>query len=320
MMATAFALDGLTDLPRLDPGAAALGAALCALIGNAGFDTAIVRGMQPVAAWFACADGVRFRILRSDGRAVLLDPERTGDAVALLDRAEPVLERIEQALELMLEPGALDEERIDGAVIVSFSNGSTSGLIAVPNDHSGRAGWEERAHRLDPVAATLPVVVRLLVEGPRLAIAEAGDLLPGDLVLLAARPAVTLEADTGTVFTGQCDPLSGSFTPHPQGGPMAADTPAAPRDFAVPLTLRLPDRMTSAASLAALRPGVALPLGLLTEGMPVELLVAGRPLARGELVQLGDRFAVLIDERAAIDDAGDAEPVDIDPEAAEAGA
>jgi hypothetical protein len=46
--------------------------------------------------------------------------------------------------------------------------------------------------------------------------------------------------------------------------------------------------------------------------MPIELLVAGRPLARGELVQLGDRFAVLIEELSAIDDAGTAEPVEID--------
>ncbi len=49
--------------------------------------------------------------------------------------------------------------------------------------------------------------------------------------------------------------------------------------------------------------------------MPVELLVAGRLLARGELVQLGNRFAVLIEERAAIDDRDAAEPVQIDAEA-----
>jgi flagellar motor switch/type III secretory pathway protein FliN len=316
-MATALALDGLTDLPRLDPARAALGAALCALIGDAGFDTAVLREAQPAAAWFACADGVRFRFLRCDGRAALLDPARTGDAVALLDRADPELARLEQVLELMLEPEALDEERVGNAVIVSFRDGGAAGLIAVPLDHTRRAGWEERARALDPVAATLPMVVRLLVEGPRLAIAEAGDLAPGDLVLLAPRPGATLEADAGPVLAGQCDLSSGSFTPHPQGGPMAADSSAAPRDFAVPLTLRLPDRMTSAASLAALRPGVALPLGPLTEGMPIELLVAGRPLARGELVQLGDRFAVLIEERAPIDD-GIAEPIEIDPEAAEA--
>jgi flagellar motor switch/type III secretory pathway protein FliN len=68
------------------------------------------------------------------------------------------------------------------------------------------------------------------------------------------------------------------------------------------LTIRLPDRMTSAASLSSLAPGTTLALGPLTEGMPVELRVADRLLARGELVQLGDRFAVLIESRADIAD------------------
>jgi flagellar motor switch/type III secretory pathway protein FliN len=60
--------------------------------------------------------------------------------------------------------------------------------------------------------------------------------------------------------------------------------------------------MTSAASLSSLAPGMTLALGPLTEGMPIELRVADRLLARGELVQLGDRFAVLIESRADIAD------------------
>lgn len=82
---------------------------------------------------------------------------------------------------------------------------------------------------------------------------------------------------------------------------MSDDSP--PNDFMVPLTIKLPDRMTSASSLSSLVPGSTLPLGPLTEGMPVELRVADRLLARGELVQLGDRFAVLIEDRADIHDA-----------------
>jgi flagellar motor switch/type III secretory pathway protein FliN len=159
----------------------------------------------------------------------------------------------------------------------------------------------------------MPAVLRILVHGPRVGIAEAGDLAAGDLVLLSPRPAATIEQDDGAGHTGQLDFATGNFTPHPQGAPMADEPPA--RDFAVPLTLRLPDRATSAASLAALRPGMALPLGPLTDGMPIELLVAGRPLARGELVQLGERFAVLIEELSAIDDTGAAEPVEIDADA-----
>ena len=72
-----------------------------------------------------------------------------------------------------------------------------------------------------------------------------------------------------------------------------SDSPA--RDFAVPLTIRLPDRMTSAASLAALRPGTTLPLGPLTDGMAVELLVAGRPAStRGALVRWDEHPAASV--------------------------
>lgn len=100
--------------------------------------------------------------------------------------------------------------------------------------------------------------------------------------------------------TGMIDLTTGVFSAGQYGASMPDDTPAA--DFMVPLTIRLPGRMTSAASLSALVPGTTLPLGPLTEGMPVELRVADRLLARGELVQLGDRFAILVESRADIAD------------------
>jgi flagellar motor switch/type III secretory pathway protein FliN len=190
-----------------------------------------------------------------------------------------------------------------------------AGAIAIPVTHPQRDEWRARAQALSVPAAQMPVLLRVLVRGPRIGIAEAGDLAPGDLILFDARPAVTIESEGDAGRDGQLDFASGNFTLHPQGAPMAAEPSS--RDFAVPLTLRLPDRATSAAGLAALRPGMALPLGPLTDGMPVELLVAGRPLARGELVQLGDRFAVLIEALSAIDDAGMADPVEIDADAQE---
>lgn len=322
-MATALSLDGLTSLRRLDPDAAALGGTLCALIGDAGFDVAIVRETPVAASWFACPDGIRFRILRCGGQAVPLDEGRIGDAVALLDRIDPVLARIEQVLDLVLEPDALGADLPQG-VILSFEDEGTAGLIAVPPHHAGRDGWEARARTLAPPASALPVIVRVLVDGPRLGIAEAGELAAGDLVLVGAAPSAILSAADDIRLAGAITLSTGYFTLDPQGGPMATETPlaGAPRDFAVPLTLRLPDRLTSAASLAALRPGMALPLGPLTEGMPIDLLVAGRMLARGELVQLGDRFAVLIEERASIADVSDAPPLDIegDGDSAEADA
>jgi len=307
-MATAMPLDGLTRLRRLDPEAAALAGAVAALLAADALVPAVVHAEAP-GPWFACDDGILFRI---EG-PVPLDDTRVGDAVALLDRADPLLTRLERALGLSLEPSGIEPETAADCVLLSFAGEGLAGVIAIPAAHPGRAEWQKRAQALSPTAAALPVLLRILVHGPRIGIAEAGDLVAGDLVLLAPRPAATLEQDGAGDRPGQLDLATGNFTLHPQGAPMADEPPT--RDFAVPLTLKLPDRATSAASLAALRPGTALPLGPLTDGMPIELLVAGRPLARGELVQLGDRFAVLIEALSAIDDSGAAEPVETDADA-----
>ncbi|MGK6318092.1 FliM/FliN family flagellar motor C-terminal domain-containing protein [Sphingomonas sp. DT-204] len=304
------ALDALTELPAVDPDAAALGQVLCTLIGSADLDAAVVRRPQ-AAHWFVTADGLRFTLLRCEGRRALLDEARVGDAVALLDRAEPVLAALEAALELPLEPEALAPDQPERAVLVSFAREGTSGLVAVPPDHPARAGWEERARAVVPPADALPVVLRCLVQGPRLSVAEAGGLGGGDLVLVDARPCTRIERGDGGIVAGQLDLASGLFALHVHGGSMSeSDSPSPGRasDFAVPLSIRLPDRMTSAATLAALRPGTTLPLGPFTDGLAVELLVADRLLAKGELVRLGDRFAVLIEERADLVDVEPAEP------------
>ncbi|MGK6354131.1 FliM/FliN family flagellar motor switch protein [Sphingomonas sp. DT-207] len=314
-MATALRLDALSSLPRVEAEVAALAEALIALMEADGIDATIVQS-APAGPWFICSGGVRFRVAGGPP----LSPERVGDAITLLDRADPLLARVEAALGIALEPGAVGNGGSPSCIVLSLTADAIAATIAFPTDHPERAAWETRAHALQPADARLPVVLRVLAAGPRLGVAEAGALAAGDLVLIGAQPTAVLEGSDGSALTGQLDLATGGFTLHPEGDPMASEpaASAAQRDFAVPLTVRLPDRATSAASLATLRPGTALPLGPLTDGMPVELLVAGRLLARGELVQLGDRFAVLIEERAQIDDADATEPVEVDPDAAEA--
>jgi flagellar motor switch/type III secretory pathway protein FliN len=298
-MATALCFEALRGLRRLDPATSALGGAVSGLLEACGIQATIVHAIAP-GAWFGCGDAIRFRML--DSRP--LDETRIGDAVRILDDAEPLLERLEQGLGISLEPAGILEGDPDRSVVLLVRSEALAAELALPVDHPAAQRWHAEAQALDPAPAATPLVLRILVDGPRLPMAEAGSLEPGDLVLLSTRTAATLEAGPIGSITGLLDFLSGAFTLQPQGTTMAADGPgsATSRDFAVPLTLRLPERMTSAASLADLRPGTALPLGPLTDGMPVELLVAGRALARGELVQLGDRFAVLIEERVGIDD------------------
>ncbi|MBB5710911.1 FliM/FliN family flagellar motor switch protein [Sphingomonas xinjiangensis] len=304
-MATALRMNALVGLPKVDPEVSAFGQAISRLLEASGFTTQLVPA-PGIGPWFSCLDGSRFRLAEA-----MLHPERIAEASALLDTAEPLLSAVESTLGLALEPENIIADLGDNSAVVGFARDHASGEIALPLDHPLRAQWEVRAAALPPLLATMPMLAQLMLRGPRLPIAEAGELAPGDLVLISARPGAMLDETSG-----QFDFFSGTFTPHPQGAPMN-DASSSSRDFAVPLTLRLPERMVSAASLADLRPGMSLPLGPVTEGMQVDLLVAGRLLAHGELVQLGDRFAVLIDHRAAMDDtANPAEPGDVAENAA----
>lgn len=304
-MATMLHLDAL-DLPRVDPARDALAGAVARMLENAGFAVEIVAA-PPRGSWFRCADGSQFRT----GRAVL-HPERIAEAAAALDDAEPMLLALEQVLGLQLEPQDLGSASDDDALHFALRREGLDATLLLPCDHPHAANWLAEADALTPLAARLPVLVQPLVQGPRLGIAEAGDLASGDLVLVGARPRATLEAPHFRQ-AGQFDLAAGTFTPHPDGAPMeSSDAAPAPRDFAVPLTLRLPEQRVSAAALADLRPGVALPLGPVAEGMMVELLVAGSPLARGELVQLGDRFAVLIESRVDLAEGTVEQPVEVD--------
>jgi flagellar motor switch/type III secretory pathway protein FliN len=103
---------------------------------------------------------------------------------------------------------------------------------------------------------------------------------------------------------GRFDALCGTFSAGPVFDDGDAEMPdddreqsGAPAAFAVPITLRLPGQFIDAATLSALAPGYVLPLSPLVQGLQVDLLVGGQRIARGEIVELGDSFAVHIDER-----------------------
>jgi flagellar motor switch/type III secretory pathway protein FliN len=68
----------------------------------------------------------------------------------------------------------------------------------------------------------------------------------------------------------------------------------------VPVTVRLPAQHFGAAALAALGQGSTLPLAPLTQGLQVELLVGGRKIAEGEIVEIGDNFGILIAQTAGV--------------------
>lgn len=309
---TAMPPDALTRLRRIDPAVDAIGNAAARLIEAAGLRVlAVADGLPPARAWFACEDGV---LIHMPGEAPL-HPEHVAEAAAMLDRAEATLAAIERALGIVLEPEAIRPADGPPRIALTITNQAESAalVLGIPHGHADRDRWAAAAEACPPNPAMLPVLMRAEMHGPRLSIAEAEALAPGDLVLWPARaPGCIASAQPAAAapplsFDGTIDLVDARFSPVPHdfGAAMPSDVSAAddaPRDFAVPVSLRLPDRMTSATALAALRPGTTLPLGPIVDGLPVELLVAGRPLATGELVQLGDRFGVLVDARAPLTD------------------
>jgi flagellar motor switch/type III secretory pathway protein FliN len=300
------AFDGLTSLRRIDPDDAALGSALCALLGKNDVQVSIARQVTG-AAWFAAGDGAKFHIARIDDHAVPLSPERISDAVSALDHADPMLVAIEQALGIPMDADVLTADAPDNAIFIALTCGADEIHLAIPRDHPRRDEWLHRAAFSPLNNAQMPCIVQIEAVGPRLHVAEASDLADGDLLLIPNKAPATLSAAHIAPVPGMIDLTTGIFSAGQNGASMPDNAPAP--DFMVPLTIRLPDRMTSAASLSSLVPGTTLPLGPLTEGMPVELRVADRLLARGELVQLGDRFAVLVESREDI-----ADPVSEDTE------
>lgn len=69
-------------------------------------------------------------------------------------------------------------------------------------------------------------------------------------------------------------------------------------ELSVPVTLRLPDTVVTASELDKLADGGTLELGPVVEGLTVSLSVGGRSIGDGELIRLGDRFAILLEKPA----------------------
>ncbi|MCJ2189082.1 hypothetical protein [Novosphingobium beihaiensis] len=194
-----------------------------ACAGHAGLTAAIPEHRPAIPVWFHCRDGMAFAITHCAGEPAV-SPGQTGTAQAamLLDRAEPVLAAIEQALGIALEPvGLAPLPEIPARITVRIeAREEGDGASSTVRDRVWLALCPDtplapvRAPFAPACVGAVPVPVTLAIEGPRLAPDLAADLAPGDLVLLGPGPlAGQLHLPGRAPVAGMFAPGSHSFTP-----------------------------------------------------------------------------------------------------------
>ncbi len=306
----------VTALPVADSVDVAITAALCRLLGDDEHGYAVRRcdGLSPPCAFFVTESGLAFCPV--DDRCIPLIANIADLAVtcSVLDDADDMLRFVENILSVSLEPlgETIDANKLTG-LCFHITGPTGAMLLAVQSDQKAAAFWTDCANAVDINDATLPVVIALSFTAAMLSIADASGIAGGDLLLLP--PSAPMQfGGTALPLNGVFSIYSGTFivTDQPitlhQGQSMtnlkddtedAGSTPL--QRFDVPVSIRLPDQLISAATLAAMVPGSSISIGPLLQGLPIEMFIGGKRLASGEIVQIGGSFAVLVDERMSTD-------------------
>lgn len=230
----------------------------------------------------------------------------------------PLVDGLRAALGLDLEPApqAAPEAPCADAWEIGFSVTGNGRQIAC-----GALAWpaEQLLPSLAPGAApllrwpTLPVPARLELQQLDLSTSELQQLGPGAVVLLAPQaqahwPNATLHI-AGQQLRACLDgsrlridtPIQDYSQEYIMSDTTTQEAPAPLIDSAqlpLRLSIELPGLELPLAQVAALSPGQILQLGIAPEQAQLTLRANGRPVARGQLVRLGDWLGLRITERA----------------------
>ncbi len=309
MNAATLAMRKVDSLRKLDPARVQLTDALLKLL--SGEMEIAVTGEVPAIRAFVTDDGLAFAILSATGRCMLADDDSVDHACDVLDAADPVLRHVETRLGIAIEPTAICAAaqtafNSDNAVIIRIGHEDLALLLAIDPDDEQRARWIAAADAASPDTAAVPVAVNVEFEAAKLSLADAAGIAGGDMLLLP-RSAKAVWHDParnspGHAIVDLAEMIlrpGGAYYDEEESGMNDELGQGANPGFQVPVTVRLPTQYVAATTLAALHAGSSLQLGPLVQGLAVELLVGGRPIATGEIVEVGENFAILIDERMA---------------------
>lgn len=310
LMSSSFALTGL---PQVAPDHTQLTQMMLALLDGKNNGTEMLLSTRVTQSmggdWVMCGQGVFLHISVAGGRPQVFREDRLTEMVGALDAAEPILSEIELRTGFPLEPAEAVSLLPESSLVfeVSSSDGQHLIHLALSPNFVAPAALHKMFDALEIDWSSVPVAFEIHITGPSLSVEAAAAIAAGDLLLIgsmaaAARLVWPVEPAQQQRITGRYDMLSGQFTANGTGGAMessaANGTNAnASAGFSVPISIRLPNRMASAAELSAMRPGTTLNIGAVTQGLPVSILVGDQEIARGELVQVGDQFAVMIEQK-----------------------
>ena len=275
-------------LPDIAPEQAGFAHAVARVLRDHGLEVAI-RSVQGSEGGWYLGPNFAFRPARANAAPVGADGQRLQQA---LEAHRELLDMVEAATGLAVEfndYGALEQDC--AAVVLSRSDELAGELVALVSCPRAPLARAKSPLSLECIAA-------------QLSMEDAANTGPGDIVILSAGAWALRQSsgDAGAARLG-FDPLSGRVAPFPQPNSTAAgEHSMAERQgnesFTVPVGISLPDTVVSAADLDTLAQGGTIELGAVSEGLNVTLSVGGRTLGRGELIRLGDRFAVLIEDPA----------------------
>ena len=150
----------------------------------------------------------------------------------------------------------------------------------------------------------------LIFAAARLSIEEAHQLANGDMLLLSNGAWPLLDEMGRVVKAGMAfDPVLGAISNVPtlQDMNLESATMADPADgnqMSVPVAVQLTDTVLTEAELARLAQDGSVDLGAVSDGLHASVSVGGRTIGRGQIVRIGDRFAVLLEDASepAIDE------------------
>ncbi len=319
------AIEGLTALRHVDPIAVDLTNAVIALLhgqrlNSTGDDPEAALKVAAVSAqnqassyWFSTSSGCAFRIMTANSNKVALEPSRIGSCVDALNAVDPLLDLIEELLGISMEPTGF--EKLDPALTLHFNiearvdaDVQSHIILAAQASHFDPAVIQANSEQCISDLSSMPCPFRVIIRSTGLSVEDAAGIDRGDLLLIEKRamadviwPVASASMVADEVQSGWLNMETGHFGCAVTGEDEMNDAPKF-GGFTVPVTIALPVRTTSLDSLSSLQPGASLPLGAITEGLIVEVSVGGRDIARGEIVQIGDRFAVHIEERIDMDD------------------